>query len=50
MKLYEGLQTSFTQQAVVIDSDEGSFIPLGKVKKSMIVVPDVDAAFASTLS
>lgn len=46
MLIYEGLQSSFMQQAVVIDPDEGSYIPLGKVKKSMIVVPNVDSAFA----
>ena len=46
MLIYEGLQTSFTQQAVIIDPDEGSYIPLGKVKKSMVVVPDIDSAFA----
>lgn len=46
MQLTEGLQCGFLQQAVSIDPDEGTYIPLGDVKKSLNVMPDVESAFS----
>jgi len=47
MNLTEGLQCGFLQQAVVIDPDEGQYIPLGEIKKSLTITPDIDKAFSS---
>ncbi len=46
MRLSSGLPCGFLQQAVSIDVDNG-FIPLGEVKKSIVVTPDVEMAFPS---
>jgi hypothetical protein len=46
MRLSSGLPCGFLQQAVSIDVDNG-FIPLGEVKKSIIVTPDLEMAFPS---
>ena len=47
MQLMEGLKCGFTQQAVAMDPDQGTYIPLGNVKKNMLVIPDVENAFSS---
>jgi hypothetical protein len=44
MRLANGLSCGFLQQAVSIDTENG-YIPLGEVKKSIIVTPDVEEAF-----
>ena len=46
MKLANGLPCGFLQQAVSIDTENG-YVPLGEVKKSIIVTPDVERAFPS---
>jgi hypothetical protein len=45
MKLSEGLPFGFFQQAVSIDVDKGTYVPLGEVKKSLVLTPDVESAF-----
>ena len=45
MLIHEGLQCGFRQEAVSIDPEEAAFVPLGEVKKSLIVTPDVERAF-----
>jgi hypothetical protein len=45
MLIHEGLQCGFRQEAVSIDPEEGTFVPLGDVTKSLIVTPDVERAF-----
>mmetsp|Transcript_17473 Transcript_17473/g.33123 ORF Transcript_17473/g.33123 Transcript_17473/m.33123 type:complete len:471 (-) Transcript_17473:68-1480(-) len=45
MLLSEGLTCGFLQQAVVIDANQSSYTPLGEVKKSLVVTPDVETAF-----
>lgn len=44
MLLSSGLPCGFVQQAVTIDTDNG-YIPLGEVKNSFVVTPDVEEAF-----
>lgn len=46
MLLSEGLTCGFLQQAVVIDPNQASYTPLAEVKKTIIVTPDVESAFA----
>jgi hypothetical protein len=46
MLLSEGLPCSFLQQAVSIDPNDASYVPLGEVKKSLVVTPDVESAFS----
>ena len=41
MLIHEGLQCGFRQEAVSIDPDEATFVPLGNIKKSIVVTPDV---------
>lgn len=48
MQMTEGLQSSFLQQAVIIDPDEEAYVSLGNVTTSLVVTPDVDLAFSST--
>lgn len=45
--IHEGLQYGFRQEAVSIDPNEAAFVSLGDVKKSLVVTPDVEGAFAS---
>ena len=45
MLINEGLHCGFRQEAVAIDHDEGNFVPMGDVTKSLIVTPDVERAF-----
>ena len=45
MLINEGLQCGFQQQAVSIDPEEGTFVLMGDVTKSLIVTPDVERAF-----
>ncbi len=45
MQLNEGLQCSFYQQAVSIDVEQGNYIPLGEVRKTLVASPDIDGAF-----
>ena len=47
MNVTEGLPCGFVQQAVAIDQEESNYIPLGEVKKTVVVTPDVDRAFSS---
>ncbi len=46
MQLSTGIPCGFLQQAVSIDTENG-YIPLGEVKKSIVVTPDVENAFPS---
>jgi hypothetical protein len=41
MLIHEGLQCGFRQEAVSIDPDEATFVPMGNIKKSIVVTPDV---------
>lgn len=45
MLINEGLQCGFRQEAVAIDHEEGTFVPMGDVSKSLVVTPDVERAF-----
>ena len=45
MNVDEGLPCAFAQQAVVIDTDEGNYMNLGEVKKTVVVTPEIDRAF-----
>ena len=45
MLLSEGLSCGFLQQAVAIDPSQATYVPLGEVKKSLVVTPDVESAF-----
>ena len=45
MLLSEGLPCGFLQQAVAIDPNQASYSPLGEVKKSIVVTPDIESAF-----
>ena len=42
MQISEGIQCGFYQQAVCIDPMEAKYIPLGEVKKSLVVTPNID--------
>lgn len=42
MEINEGLSCAFHQQAVVVDEDNGNYISLGEVNKSIVVSPDLD--------
>jgi hypothetical protein len=44
MNLTEGLSCRFFQQAVVINTDDGSYTPLGEVKKTIVATPDIEHA------
>ena len=46
MRLENGLPCAFLQQAVSIDTNNG-YVPLGELKKSIVVTPDVEKAFPS---
>lgn len=46
MDVNEGLTCSFLQEAVVLNPQEGKYVGLGKVKKSMVVTPDLTTAYA----
>lgn len=48
MNVTEGLSCGFVQQAVAIDTNKGKYVPLGDVKKTVVVTPDVEHAFPST--
>jgi hypothetical protein len=45
MLINEGLQCGFRQEAVAIDHEEGTFVPMGDVGKSLVITPDVERAF-----
>jgi RNA polymerase III RPC4 len=47
MNATEGLTCAFRQQAVIINQDRSEFVPLGEVKKTIVVTPDLEAAFPS---
>ena len=49
MNVSEGLPCGFTQQAVVIDMEESTYIPLGDVKKTIVLTPDVESTFGPSL-
>jgi hypothetical protein len=48
LRLTNGLSCGFLQQAVSIDNKINGYVPLGEVKKSFIVTPDVETAFTSS--
>mmetsp|Transcript_4699 Transcript_4699/g.6966 ORF Transcript_4699/g.6966 Transcript_4699/m.6966 type:complete len:432 (-) Transcript_4699:1635-2930(-) len=48
MLLMEGIRPSFYQQVVAIDPSGQTFTPLGEVRQTSVVIPDVDGAFAAT--
>lgn len=43
MEVNEGFTCSFLQEAVAIDFEEGNYVPLGDVKKSIVVSPDLSS-------
>jgi len=45
MMLTEGLPCGFLQQAVAIDPNNASYVPLGEVKKTLVATPDIESAF-----
>jgi hypothetical protein len=45
MLLNEGLPCGFLQQAVAIDANQASYAPLGEVKKTIVVTPDIESSF-----
>lgn len=45
MLLTEGLPCGFLQQAVAIDPGQASYVPLGEVKKTIVVTPDIESSF-----
>jgi len=45
MRLSEGLPCAFLQQAVSIDPNMSTYIPLGEVQKTLVATPDVEDAF-----
>lgn len=47
MNVSEGLTCGFVQQAVAINTEEGKYVELGDVKKSIVITPDLDNAFPS---
>lgn len=47
MNVTEGLTCGFRQQAVAIDANEAVFVPLGDVKKTIVVTPDLSGAFSA---
>lgn len=48
MNVTEGLPCGFVQQAVAIDTEESTYVPIGEVKKTVVVTPNVADAFSST--
>jgi hypothetical protein len=50
MNVTEGLPCGFVQQAVAIDTEESTYIPLGNVKKTVVVTPNVEDALSSSAS
>lgn len=48
MLVMDGIHPSFQQQVVCIDPKEKSFIPLGEVQKTAVVIPDIDEAFVKS--
>lgn len=50
MNVTEGLPCGFVQQAVAIDTDESTYVPLGDVKKTVVMTPNVEEAFSSSVS
>ena len=47
LNVTEGLTCGFRQQAVAIDPDEGEFVALGDVEKTIVVTPDLEGAFGA---
>jgi len=47
MIVMEGILPGFYQQVVAMDVDEETFTSLGDVQRSVVVIPDVDGAFAT---
>ena len=46
MNVTEGLPCGFVQQVVAIDTEESTYIPLGDVKKTVVMTPDVGSALS----
>ena len=45
MRLHEGLPCVFLQQAVSIDPNMSTYIPLGEVQKTLVATPDIEDTF-----
>jgi thiamine monophosphate synthase len=49
MNVSEGLSCGFQQQAVAIDLENGAdYVPLGPVRKTVVMTPDLKVAMKST--
>jgi len=46
MQVMEGVRPSFYQQAVVMDMEASKFVPLGDVKRSVVVIPSLERVFS----
>ena len=46
LDISEGLSCGFHQQAVLINPLEASYVELGEVRKTVVVTPQVENAFA----
>jgi RNA polymerase III RPC4 len=50
MNVSEGLSCGFHQQAVVIDWKNGQdYVPLGRVQRTVVVTPDLDASTSHSM-
>lgn len=48
MNVSEGLSCGFQQQAVAINLENGGeYVPLGHVKRTVVITPDLKGAFQS---
>lgn len=48
MLVMDGIHPTFHQQVVCIDQKEKTFIPIGEVQRTAVVIPDIDEAFVTT--
>jgi len=48
MNVSEGLPCGFSQQAVLINPEETSYVILGDVQRTVVVTPDVEGTFQPT--
>lgn len=42
MNLTEGLSCQFFEQAVMINTDDGTYVPVGEVTKTIVATPDLN--------
>ncbi|MGK3746285.1 MAG: hypothetical protein ACI90V_013147 [Bacillariaceae sp.] len=47
MEVNEGLTCTFHQQAVAVNVEEGNYISLGDVNKSIVISPDLASIMSS---